>query len=465
MRRASIAILLIVAGTGACRDTVADPRAASPLASIRIIPLAAWLHPGDTLRLHALPFAAGGAAIASDVRFTWMSAGAVIAAVDSSGLVTAGGLGDVEIVATADGERGTSLVHVVPAPPAPVVYRLMVAGNRFTCGVEPIGVVLCWGRNTHGQLGNGGTWEGAVPIAVNGLSNVRAIAAGMRHVCVLDGEGRPWCWGWNSMRQVGPWFDDKIAFVPEPAPIAGRFLDITAGSAHTCALRDDGTTFCWGANPLAQLGAEPASTAGPVRVSGAPPLVALAAGHAHTCGLDADGAVWCWGWNAYGQLGAPASTCPEGGVCSSVPLRVRTAERIRALAAGGDFNCGLNEAGAAFCWGANAVGQLGGAPGPNSIDPVRVGGVPPFVEVSAGLEHACGLTAEGALWCWGDNRHGQLGDGTGAVRTGPVLASLAPTPVLRFADGGAHSCAMDGAAVVTCWGANTFGQLGLNPAR
>lgn len=465
MRRASIAILLIVAGTGACRDTVVDPGDASPLASIRIIPLAAWLHPGDTLRLWALPFDAEGAPIERVVRFTWTSAGPSIAAVDSSGLVTAGALGDVEVEAAANGERGTSLVHVQPSPPAPVGYVRMAAGDEFTCGVEPLGIVLCWGRNTHGQLGNDGTWEGAVPTAVVGLSGVRAIATGMRHACVLDVDGRPSCWGWNSMRQIGPWFEDKIASVPEPAPSAGRFLNITAGSAHTCVLRDDGAALCWGANPLGQVGAEPAPTAGPVRVAGAPPLVALAAGHAHTCGLDADGEAWCWGWDAYGQLGAPAAACPEGHVCSSVPLRVRTAERFRALAAGADFNCGLNERGAAFCWGANAVGQLGGSAGPASPEPVRVAGIPPLVALRAGTDHACGLTADGALWCWGDNRRGQLGDGTGEVRPGPVLASLAPRPVLRFAAGGAHSCATDGAGIVTCWGANAFGQLGLNPAR
>jgi alpha-tubulin suppressor-like RCC1 family protein len=466
MRRASsIAMLLAVVLFAGCRDDVADPGTPQVLTLIRIIPLAAWLHPGDTLRLEALPFDEGGERLSRMVPFAWRSAAPAIATVDSTGLVTGVGLGDAEVGAGAEGLEATSLIHVIPEPPASTGFRSIVAGDEFTCGVEPTGVVLCWGRNSHGELGNGGVWQGKVPTAVSGLTGVEVLAAGTRHACAVDAEGLPWCWGWNSVRQVGCWFEDKIASVPVAVPVAGRFEGIAAGSGHTCALREDDAVFCWGANPLGQLGGDTLGTGGIVRVAGVPRLIAVAAGHAHTCGLDADGRAWCWGWNARGQLGASTSeACLDGNPCSTIPILVATPVRFRSLAAGDEFTCGLDVAGAAYCWGMNALGQLGSGRGGTSVEPVRVNGVPPLIELRAGREHACGLTAQGVLWCWGDNRHGQLGDGTGVDPPGPVVATLAPSPTVRFALGGAHSCAVGVSGDAICWGGNAFGQLGLHPA-
>ncbi|MCC6874869.1 MAG: hypothetical protein IT378_11230 [Sandaracinaceae bacterium] len=76
------------------------------------------------------------------------------------------------------------------------------------------------------------------------------------------------------------------------------------------------------------------------------------------------------------------------------------------------------------------------------------------------VAHACVAMEDGRMYCWGDNDRGQLGQGTG----GPA-SSATPLAVPGFnraravTVGAAHSCAVDTAGEVWCWGANN-GRLG-----
>jgi alpha-tubulin suppressor-like RCC1 family protein len=78
--------------------------------------------------------------------------------------------------------------------------------------------------------------------------------------------------------------------------------------------------------------------------------------------------------------------------------------------------------------------------------------------VSVGYYHTCAVTA-GGLRCFGFNDHGALGDGSTDKRRGPVAVKLAAVQV--SASKGAmsnHTCALDAAGVVRCWGSNQSGQ-------
>lgn len=49
--------------------------------------------------------------------------------------------------------------------------------------------VFAWGRNDHGELGDGGTSSRAVPLAVAGLGSVQAVSAGYTHVVAVLASG------------------------------------------------------------------------------------------------------------------------------------------------------------------------------------------------------------------------------------------------------------------------------------
>ncbi|HVL33736.1 MAG TPA: hypothetical protein VM600_09190, partial [Actinomycetota bacterium] len=65
------------------------------------------------------------------------------------------------------------------------------------------GIVLCWGANAAGQIGNGliGSWSPPTPALI--APNVVEVVAGGRHTCARRYDNSVWCWGDNSGGQLG----------------------------------------------------------------------------------------------------------------------------------------------------------------------------------------------------------------------------------------------------------------------
>ncbi len=80
--------------------------------------------------------------------------------------------------------------------------------------------------------------------------------------------------------------------------------------------------------------------------------------------------------------------------------------------------------------------------------------------ISAGIGHTCVLLDVGGVTCWGLNSFGQLGNGTTtSTSTSGGVNGLA-SGVSGLSAGGNHTCALLDTGGVSCWGQNTQGQLG-----
>ena len=132
------------------------------------------------------------------------------------------------------------------------------------------------------------------------------------------------------------------------------------------------------------------------------------------------------------------------------------------LALGYDHTCAYVATGTLLrCWGRNDYGQLGDGTtttrnAPTTID---VGGAVGLL--AAGFVHTCAYVTNGALLkCWGANVYGQLGDNTTTTRTAPTTINVGGAVGL-LALGVSHTCAyVTDSALLKCWGWKAYGQLG-----
>jgi alpha-tubulin suppressor-like RCC1 family protein len=355
---------------------------------------------------------------------------------------------------TALGNDGSTLQWVpVPVPDVSGVTAI-AAGDYHTVALKGDGTLWAWGRNGHGQLGEGSTTDRAAPVHVTGLSGITAIAAGDNHTVALKGDGTVWAWGRNSHGQLG---DGGTTNRSAPVHVAGLsgITAIAAGGCHTVALRTDGTVWTWGWNGDGQLGdGRTTDRSAPVHVAGLLEVTAIAAGFEHTLALKGDGTLWAWGGNRFGQLGISSTTN------RSAPVQVAGLSGVTAIAAGSSHTVALKGDGTLWAWGWNSQGQLGNGSNTNRSAPEQVTGLSGVTAIVAGSSHTVALKRDGTLWAWGWNSQGQLGNGSTVNRTVPVQVTRL-SGVTTIAAGSYHTVALKGDGTPWAWGEDNFGQLGI----
>lgn len=315
-----------------------------------------------------------------------------------------------------------------------------------TCALLSNGTVACWGRNEHGQIGDGTTTDRHAPVPVPGLSGVKEIALGLDFTCALVSSGAVLCWGHDVAGQLG---DGSSTDRHTPTLVRGLMTasHISAGYLHACAVLVNGHVACWGLNLNGVLGDGTSDNRlSPVPVQGISHATAVATGGYSTCALLNTGEVYCWG-----DLPWAPTTRP--------PAPVPGLRNVTAIAGKFDHTCAL-VGGKVACWGpVNIHGELGDGTTSNRTSPVMVTGVSGASSIDAG-DHSCAVLRRGEVECWGPNAFGQLGDGT-------TETQRLPTPVRRLRDvvqvstgSVGYTCALVRGGTVKCWGGNAYGELG-----
>ncbi|MFL2967716.1 MAG: putative Ig domain-containing protein [Candidatus Poseidoniaceae archaeon] len=330
----------------------------------------------------------------------------------------------------------------------------VAAGVWHTCALLDNGDVKCWGSDNYGQLGDGGTntdidAPSSTAIDLGPGRTAVSVSAGMFHTCALLDNSEVKCWGRDNHGQLGDGGGTTDTSEPSSTAIdlgPGRTaVAIDAGGYYTCAILDNGELKCWGRDDYGMLGdggtthtsstytTAPSSTAidlGPGRTA-----VAVDAGNAHTCAILDNGELKCWGWDRHGQLGdggtthtfATYTTTPSSTAIDLGPGRT-------AIAVSGHLfhTCALLDNSDLKCWGSDEYGQLGNGGTPLSNDstmsppttPIDFGTNRTPVAVYTGQYHTCAILDNGELKCWGGDQNGQLGDGgSNTNQPSPVAVS------------------------------------------
>jgi len=192
------------------------------------------------------------------------------------------------------------------------------AGGNHTCAILDDASLKCWGSNASGQLGLGNKNNSANPSAVNMGSGItaKAIVAGESHTCAILNNSAIKCWGEGEDGRLGTGKSRDEESPPNLSNDLGNgrtAMGITAGDAHTCAILDNSSIKCWGANASGQLGLGDTTKRESVSQLGDNlPVVDLGAGRTargitagdnQTCAILDNSSIKCWGGNASGQLG------------------------------------------------------------------------------------------------------------------------------------------------------------------
>ena len=324
---------------------------------------------------------------------------------------------------------------------APSLGASVAAGGYHGQALTNEGLLLTWGQNTTGQLGDGTTASRSFP--VRALSDVREMAAGWWHGAAITSDGALWTWGYNVFGQLG---DGSTSNRLLPVRVLSGVRAVAAGEAHTLAIKTDGTLWAWGYNTSGQLGdGSTTHRLAPVQVM--TDVRAVVAGRERSLAIRNDGSLWAWGNNASGSLG--------DGTTTNRLVPVQVLGNVATAAAGGEHTLALRADGTVWAWGANFTGQLGNGGTTNQLAPVHM--LSGAVAIAAGHRHSAAVRSDGTLWSWGWNFYGQLGDGTTTARLAPVSVLAGAQGV---AAGFAHTVAQKSDGTRWAWGLNTDGQLG-----
>ena len=243
------------------------------------------------------------------------------------------------------------------------------------------GLVLAWGENHFGQLGNGKTtapdWRKETPFnptPVPSLAKITAVAAAAPTRAAVDNSGAIWVWGGTIFAPL----KDGAPVLGTPVKVPG-LADVIAVSVgplverpnarlaeHALALKAAGTVWAWGRNALGELGRDQGASDKPIQVPGLTGVCAIAAGTVFSMALKSDGTVWAWGNNQCGQLGNGGFD--KQATAHGAPAMVPGLKKIVAIAVGESHCLALDSDGRIWGWGLNGKGVLG-RPQPPMPDP------------------------------------------------------------------------------------------------
>ncbi len=297
-------------------------------------------------------------------------------------------------------------------------YVAVSAGGIHSLAIKSDGTLWAWGYNVAGELGDGCTFGSTCynrysPGQVGSDNTWSAVSGGTAHSVAIKQNGTLWSWGDNGDGEIGTGCSGSGCFYYSTLTqitTDTHWASISAGGFFTIAIKTDGTLWAWGSNYAGQLGdgctpmSSCANKTTPTQIGTDTDWAAVAAGGNHVIALKTNGTLWAWGTNVYGELGNGA---PGPTAYSSVPVQIGTAMDWKTIAVGDMHSLAIKTNGTLWAWGINTYGQLGDGCSPLSAcaskaTPTQVGTATNWKDVDGGFALTIALKTNGSVWTWGN---------------------------------------------------------------
>ena len=287
--------------------------------------------------------------------------------------------------------------------------------------------------------------------------------------CALKVDGTAFCWG-DSVSGVAPGANTTTPALVEGG-ISWQQIQTGGQLSASCGIGSDGTGYCWGLlfDPTVDAAEDITFTSDSLSgtFDSAEPAeieldstwqdITASGSNYHVCGITTNGTAYCWGSGHLGALGDGTYTYKSlPTAVSSVGVNTWTQ-----ITAGEVQSCGVQTDKSGWCWGSNDVGEIGDGTTVNKTVPTQVSGGDEWIQISAGGHFTCGLTTKGIIKCWGcfDYDDDALQCMRGQAQLTPVAI---PGNMLwrQVSSGVTHACGIDVNYEAYCFGVNLFGELG-----
>jgi len=124
-----------------------------------------------------------------------------------------------------------------------------------SAAIKTDGTLWLWGDGTNGILGNNATTARSSPVqTVSGGTNWKQVSLGSCHSAAIKTDGSLWLWGLAASGRLG-----NNSTVDQSTPVqtvsgGTNWKQVSAGTAHTAAIKTDGTLWLWGFGTAGRLG-------------------------------------------------------------------------------------------------------------------------------------------------------------------------------------------------------------------
>ena len=354
-----------------------------------------------------------------------------------------------------------------------VGWKEVSVAYYHTCGVKRDGSLYCWGINNTGQLGVGGyTWDAHVsPQRVGDSYDWVTVSSGGWHSCAVKTDGTLYCWGIIAQGQTAveegyelceDMFEHPTACKTTPtqeSSLSTNWRSVSVGRTHSCGIKTDNSLYCWGSNNDSELGSGTyRDSAVPLKVGDSNDWSSVTLGDAYTCGIKLDKSLYCWGDTSDGQLGLGSEYYPPDIRQVLTPLRVGDDNDWESVSAGEYRACALKTDSSMYCWGGVIYARTQKKP---MREPTAANDWK-FVQAGYGTLRA--IKQDGTLYSMGGNGYGQIGDGTKEASEEFVQESTGATNWNNVDGGGSFettvSCGVRDDGGLYCWGGSLYGLLG-----
>lgn len=299
---------------------------------------------------------------------------------------------------------------------------ITIFGSVFhNIAIAADGTVFTWGYNGYYELGDNtyidkstpiqpltGAYNGNTYLGDNKNNPIVSVFANVYHNIALAADGSVYTWGYNGWGNLGDGTtnDGKIPLQVLNGVYSGTsylgdnsnnpIIGVSVGKYHSMALASNGTVFTWGWNPYGQLGDNTITDKSTPEIvlkgdySGTTYLgdntnnsiISVSGGTYHSSAMAVNGTIYTWGYNGYGQLGDSTKNS------KTIPVRVLKGDYngtrylsdnkdnpIIAVSSGENSTSVMADDGTVYAWGDNGSGNLGDNTTANKSTPVKVLGV------------------------------------------------------------------------------------------